>query len=124
MDMRTTLHTLSKKFSSLFNESPRLAIFSSISLGVFIAGFLFFSFRYLLPNTQVAIAQEGKIENQRGKQEESAKISQTGKTQTRKPILEVHIANTGMAYIQGAKVLSVSGSTIVVETVWNAVKLQ
>jgi|GEM_PF-5457804 len=38
-----------------------------------------------------------------------------------KSILEIHVANNGMTYLRGAKVISVQGSTLNVETAWNSV---
>ena len=122
--MRTIITTFKRKFSSLFKTNPRLAIFSSVSLLIFIFGVTLFSFKYLLPDTQIAIAEANKQNSQTVKQIESAKISTDKKIKVHKPIIDVHIATTGMTYIQGAEVVSITGPTIVVSTIWNTLILQ
>lgn len=91
----------------IFKTNPFLATFSSIAFGVFVLGSFMFTFRYMLPDTQVAEAAEMGQEAVDGA-----------------PIQEVHIANNGMVYIQGAKVLSVSDTTIVVYTFWGNTKFK
>ena len=98
------METLKRKFP-IFKTDPKLAKFFSASLAVFVFGFLLFSFTYLLPDTKIARA-------------EGTKSSVPNKS-----ILEVHLANNGMVYLRGAKVESISGTTLTVSTSWNAVKM-
>ena len=99
------MQTLAKKFP-LFESSPRLAVFSGISLLSFAFSFLLFASIYLLPHllpvTETAIAQSPKW------------TPPTGKS-----MMEVHIANNGLIFLQGAKVESITGKTIIVSTFWN-----
>ena len=41
-----------------------------------------------------------------------------------KSIMEVHIANNGMVFLQGAHIESISGTTMLVSTSWNLTKLE
>ncbi len=95
-----------KKFP-LFLTNPRLAGFFATSLAVFIFSFLLFAFTYLVPAVETVKA-------------EGAKVSPSGST----VILEVHIANNGMVFLQGARVLSVSGPIFTVATSWNKIQLK
>ncbi len=84
-----------------------LKYFYSASVATFIFGSFLFAFTYLLPGAEVAKALDSKWTPPVGKF-----------------IQGVNIANSGMIYIQGAKVLSVSGNQIVVSVSWNVVKMQ
>ncbi|HEY4509011.1 MAG TPA: hypothetical protein VJC13_01860 [Candidatus Paceibacterota bacterium] len=85
------------------NEShPYLKNFFYISVAVFVFGFMVFFSVYLIPNTKVVKAEVS---------ENSVSLG--------KSVLEVHIANNGMVYLQGARVLAVSGTTVLVSTSWN-----
>jgi len=97
---------LRKKFP-VFKSNPRLATFFSISIATFILGFIFFAFTYILPGVEIVKAEEVEWTPPSGKF-----------------IMEVHIANNGMVFLQGARVESISGTTIVVSTSWNTTKLQ
>ncbi len=91
------------KIKTAINESPSyLRNFFRISIAVFVFGFMVFTSVYLFPDTKIVKAEV---------------IRPT--VSSRKSILEVHIANNGMIFLQGARVLSISGTTIVVSTAWN-----
>jgi hypothetical protein len=92
--------TLYKNFLKIKSKLSLRGFFEVSSL-VFIFGVLFFSFTYLVPETGVVKAEV--IENA---------------LQNKSPILEVHIANNGMVYLQGARVVSVVGTTVTVSTSW------
>src|SRR3989344_723359 len=96
---------LRKKFP-LFKSNPHLAVFFSISIATFVLGFIFFAFTYILPGVEIVKAEEVEWTPPSGKS-----------------IMEVHIANNGMVFLQGARVESISGTTIVVSTSWNSIKL-
>ena len=97
---------LRKKFP-VFKSNPRLAVFFSASIATFVLGFIFFAFTYILPGVEIVKAEEVEWTPPSGKS-----------------IMEVHIANNGMVFLQGARVESISGTTIVVSTSWNNTKLQ
>lgn len=101
------MKTLRKKFP-IIDRNPYLAIFIGLSFSVFIVGLIFFSFIYLFSGTEVVVAA----------------VSEGQTIENRKSIIEVHIANNGMVYLQGAVVESVSGSKLVVSTTWNNTKLE
>ncbi len=103
------MRSLLKKILALFRTSPRLAAFCGLSVMTFLFGFTLFSFTYLLPGTETAKAEN--IKNQKSVQDS-------------KHILELHIANNGMTYIQGARVVSISGVTITLAMAWNNVTLE
>ena len=84
-----------------------LRTFFGFSLTVFSLGLILFCFTYLLPPTPVVRAE----------------VLHTASVSVSGPVQEVHIANNGMVYLQGARVQSVSGTTIVVSTSWNNVNL-
>ena len=96
------MEIIRKKFP-IFKSNPRLAAFSSFSVGFFLFSILVFLLSYSLSSTEVVRADEPK------RQEPTSKF-----------ILEVHIANTGAIFLQGARVEAVpSKSTILVSTTWN-----
>ena len=97
---------LLRKKIPLFNNSPKLAAFLSISFTVLFFSFVLFTFTYLLTGQETVKAQVVDW------------VPHTGKS-----VLEVHIANNGMVFLQGARVESISGTTIVVSTSWNSIKL-
>lgn len=101
------MKSLRKKFP-IINKNPYLATFFGISVAVFVIGFVFFSITYLFSDTEIVIAE----------------VVDEVEAGNRKSILEVHIANSGMVYLQGARVESVSGSRLVVSTTWNNIKLE
>jgi len=96
-----------KKKIPLFESNPRLATFSSISVAVFVLGFVLFSFVYSFSDTKIV------------KAENVVWTPPVGKS-----IMEVHLANNGLVYIQGARIESISGTIIEISTSWNTVKLK
>ena len=80
----------------------RVAIFLVISTSVFVVGFIGFSFSLLYQTTNVALAETAP-----------ATVS------TNKPILEMHVANSGLVFLQGAKILSIDGTTLTLSIEWN-----
>ncbi|HEY4505217.1 MAG TPA: hypothetical protein VJG67_00800 [Candidatus Paceibacterota bacterium] len=95
----------------IFRSNPRLAGFLGVSVSTFIVGLLFFTVTYLLPGAETV------------KAEEPNPASLVSKVSNSKSILEVHIASNGMVFLQGGLVESVSGTTIVVGTSWEATKM-
>lgn len=80
--------------------------FFKISLIILISGFAIFAFTYFLPRTEIVKAEEVEW------------IPHSGKS-----MIEVHIANDGLVFLQGARVESVSKQTIIVSTSWKATEL-
>ena len=103
---------ISRKFS-LLEINPRLVTFLCISLVTFFIGFTSFIFTFL-SDTRIARA-ETKSQSQNN-------IASLSKTKN-KSILEVHIASTGMIFIQNAKVVSIDETNIMVSTSWNSLNL-
>ena len=101
---------------SLLNARPYLKTLLSVSFSVFAIGILSLSFSLVPPRVEVAQAQ-GLETDQVTLQ--PARVSQVKKA----PIFEIHVANNGMVYIQGAHVESVSGTNIKISTSWNTVKM-
>jgi hypothetical protein len=95
---------LVKKLTKYLNNRY-LTAFVFVSFSIFFLGSVLFFFTYLLPDTEIARAEEQKL------------VSVNNE-----PILEVHIANNGMVYIQNAHVESVSGTTIIITTSWDKTK--
>ena len=94
--------TLRKKFP-IITSNPLLAIFCSFSIV-----FLVFSVIVLLLNYSFSGVEVVKAEETKPIQDRS------------KLILEVHIASTGLVFLQGAKVESIiSSSSFVVSTSWS-----
>lgn len=98
---------LLRKKIPLLQTNPYLGIFFGVSVIAFILGFLLFAFTYLLPSINIVKAE-----------------GLTWTPPSGKSILEVHIANNGMVYLQGANIESISGTTIVASTSWNNTKLK
>ncbi|HBD25091.1 MAG TPA: hypothetical protein DEV73_03550 [Candidatus Zambryskibacteria bacterium] len=91
----------------IIKNNPYLATFFGVSFVVFIFGLIFFVAVYFMSSTEIVTAQEP----------ESVSSVSTS-------IMEVHIANNGMVLLRGAKVESVSGTSIMVSTSWDNTKLQ
>lgn len=103
---------IKKSIETIINEShPYVKNFFRVSVAVFVFGFLLASSVYLMPSTKTVRAQEPE------------QVASSGKSNN-KSILEVHIADNGMVYIQGARVVSVSGKIMVVSTAWNHMDLK
>ncbi len=96
-----------RKAFPIFERSPWLAAFLSLSVTTFILTVSFFVFTYLLPQTEVVTAKE-----------------LGWAPPVDKPIMAVNIANDGTVFLRGASVLSVDGTTIIVGTSWNVTKFQ
>lgn len=101
------MESLRKKFP-VINRNPFLATFFGVSVVVFVIGFVLFSVVYLFSGTEKVIAE----------------VLNGVPKESRKYIVDVHIANSGMVYLQGARVESVSGSRLVVSTAWNSTRLE
>jgi hypothetical protein len=102
------MNVLRKKFP-FFQSNPRLAVFFGISSSVFIIGFILFILVSLLSSTEIAMGQDIQPVSVRNKKD---------------PILEVHMANNGMAFLQGVLVEYVSSTKIIVSTAWGSTKIQ
>lgn len=94
---------LKKILSTLFETNPKLAYFFTGASCVCAIGVVLFLFSYV-STTDVVRAQTARPQSHASK-----------------AILEVHIANTGLAFLQGVKVVSVDGTHITVTTSWNQV---
>jgi len=87
----------------LLKTDSRVTYFLCASFCVLAIGFFSFLFSYI-STTDTIHAQD----------------VQTKTTQTNKAsILELHIAANGLVFLQGTKVISISGNNIVVVTSWN-----
>jgi hypothetical protein len=105
---------LRKKFPFL-QDSPRMATFFGVSSTVFIVAFLFSFISYLSGGVEFAKADA---------KEEKTSAALTSTVESNKtPILEVHIANNGMVYLQGARIEAINDKVIIVSTSWNDTKL-
>jgi hypothetical protein len=102
------MNVLRKKFP-FFQTNPRLAIFFGISSSVFILGFVLFILVSLLSNTEIAMGQDIQPISTRAKND---------------PILEVHMANNGMVFLQGVRVEYISSTKIIVSSAWGSTKIQ
>ncbi len=90
-------------FQNLLQTNARLAYFLIVALFIFSAGFLAFMISY--------ITAPGLVR---------ADSNQTAQTQSqKKSIIELHIAADGLVFLQGTKVVSISGHNIIVSTAWN-----
>jgi hypothetical protein len=96
---------LRQKFS-VFKDSPILAGFASLAIGVFVLGFFMFGLSYVFSSVDTVKAQNLNW------------VPSSGAS-----ILEVHIANDGMVFLQGARIESISGPNMKVSTTWKETKM-
>lgn len=96
-----------KKTFPVFESSPFLSVFFSLSVSTFIFGLILFALIYFSPGTKIINAEVKKWAPVKGQS-----------------VLGVNIANTGMIFLKGAQVVSVSETTIVVKTSWKVTKMQ
>ncbi len=120
---------ISLKEKILFIESkPQLAVFVSVSIGTFVGGCFALVVAALPPRTDFARASDTEGRKQEfSTQTKALALATVPQLQTdveKRPIQEVNIANNGQVYIRGARVESVSGTTIMISTTWNSTKMQ
>jgi len=87
--------------SFLGELDSKLATFLVVSMAVFAVGFFGFAFSVFY-QTNVALAE-----------------TTTWAPSNDKPILEIHVANNGLVFLQGAKIVSIDGTTITASIEWN-----
>ena len=100
--------------------SNRTAIFVATSVGLLSLVSIFIYQVYAQPvarsfntNTVVSISPGKAYLSGQAVVQASSTI-----TTTRPPMLEIHIANNGLVLLRGARVMSISGSTVHVEMTW------
>lgn len=107
-----------KKYGTQLNRArlflahhPYRTSFLGVSASVFFIGIILFFFTYGVPTTEIVAAKE--IE----------RPPQATKT-ANEPIVGVTIGNNGLVFIKGARVASITKTTLVVNTSWNITNLQ
>lgn len=102
---------------SFLQARPHLRTLLSVSAAIFACGVLSLTLAIVPPHIELALAATETAQSNK------AVAERTRSSDEHAPILEIHIANNGMVYLQGARIESVSGTSIVVSTSWNAIKM-
>ena len=97
--------------------SQRIFVVAAVTATVSVAGGLLL-FRGYSPLAQALSNSSGPVTSANSVYLSAAAASSS--TPVADPVREVHIANNGLTLLRGARVLSVSGSTVVVGMTWGA----